>query len=218
MVFCVQSTALSDDSASIEARVSGVRKLDRCSSPAIGYEGAVILKTEGSLILRSYCKYLKSTVDRTFYPVDLLAQQKRVSGANGCRAYLWSDVEKGDLIEVDTMHDEVENLTFIFAICIQRRPGKPLPKGQDHKNDHRYAKESIYNEIESGHDVDEVMIGKTFVAEKYVNRITGREIILDPGGLPEKYRERLRASRDRIDAESAKRGSDLIAKPLAPKK
>lgn len=146
------------------------------------------------------------TVTRKFVPVDLLREGKVLRHMSGMYAYRWSDVKKGDTVELQVLKDDGDGLTYCLAVSIRRRPGAKLPEGQNPKEDQGYDANRVYNAIENGEDVSEEELLKVWPV--WVNKETGE--VIHTGGLRGgEYREQLLANRKRIADEKAK--TDLKA-------
>lgn len=148
-------------------------------------------------------------------PIDLLADGKIVEGIEGCSAYLWSDMKEGDSVRLDVLHDDGDGKNYCFAVCISRRPGAKLPQGQKPKEDGRYEKDSLLNDVVNGEDVSDDDIARLyppyFASTDPRKPVTGPKELLDPGGLWGEYKEKLDATR----AKKAKEKKDEPrAKPV----
>jgi hypothetical protein len=152
-----------------------------------------------SLVLR-YRQAKSDTVDKTreLFAVDLLVNGKVDPNADGCFAYRWTDVKKGDTARLFMLFDDGEQKWYCYRICIERRPGGKLPESQKPKEDGRYVRESLLNEIDNGEDVSEEAIIKVFPPR--FERPGGQ--LLNPGGLPLEYRTKLTAIRDKKEADT----------------
>ncbi|MEO2089139.1 MAG: hypothetical protein ABGY75_06535, partial [Gemmataceae bacterium] len=135
-----------------------------------------------------------------YVPTDLLRDGKVVPGVFGCYAYRWQDVKKGDTVTLRVLKDDGDQQTYCLMICINRRPGGPLPESQNPKEDHRYAGARIFNAIENGEDVSEQDIFEAFPPIAKKNSY-------EPGGLVGghyHWRQKLDANRKRIAEEKEK--------------
>lgn len=152
---------------------------------------------------------------RVFYPLDLMVKGEVTEGGFDCEAYRWQDVQKGDTISVSAVVDKEENLEYITGIMIRLRPkGKIPPSQKPSKRGVPYHVEAnVKNDIENGLDVDEEEIKKAFPFKRdpeFPN------LAVLPDSLPEKYRKKLEANRERIAKE--KKDKELKAKSADPKK
>ncbi len=209
-VLAVGSLAAQPEPAKQATKTENVRKWTRYNHPAGGLTGVVdaISETEMTVVSED-----TGTPKRyTLAPIDLLSQGKRLKDINGGQTYLWSDVKKGDSVHVSKAFDDGEQKLYCIAICVTRRPGAKLPESQDAKNDRRYARDSLLNDIENGLDVSEADIAKEF--KPLFDPFTGE--MLKSGGFPGEYRNKLNVTRDKLDAEKAKKEKELKATP--PKK
>jgi hypothetical protein len=82
-----------------------------------------------------------------------------------------------------------------------------LPVSQLPKEDGRYRKDAMCNDIDNGEDVTEEEITKAFPPRFE----TPSGLLLNPGGLPVEYRTKLSAIRDKKEAE--KKQKDPKATP-----
>lgn len=118
------------------------------------------------------------------YPIDLLADGKIVDGIWACYACRRSDIQKGDTVSLEVVNDFGDDRDHCVRVFIGRRPGAKLPECQKPKEDTRYARDSMFNDIDNGEDVSDDAILKLFPATPFNPR--AREAA-DPNGLPEVY-------------------------------
>jgi hypothetical protein len=129
----------------------------------------------------------------------------------------WQDVKKGDTIHVWVVRDEQDavNTPYVYEICIRRRPGDKLPESWKPKEDkNRWLKDSLLNDIDNEIDRTDEDIQKLF--PPHIDRSTGRMIL--PGGVPNEYKVKLTALREKLEAEKEKKDKDLKAAPPDKKK
>ncbi len=144
----------------------------------------------------------------TFEPVDVLATGGLKKFTSGKDAYLWSDLKKDDTVQLGIVGDEGDNKWYCVDISIERRPGAKLPKSQEPEEDSRYAKHTIYNDLDNGLDVRDEEISTAFTRAVHPSGWVVRE-----GGLPADYQKKL----DAIRAKKAKeKDADPKAKPPLP--
>jgi hypothetical protein len=149
---------------------------------------------------------LEKAKSHTFEAVDVLANGGLREGTYGDNAYLWSDIKKGDTVELGVVKDDGDGTWYCVDVGIRRRPGAKLPESQNPKSDERrFRRDTIYNDIDNGLDVDEDDIAVAFPGK--VNPWTGQ--VLKERGLPADYLKKLEANREKI----AKEKKELEAKP-----
>lgn len=126
--------------------------------------------------------------------------------------YRWQDVKKGDTIHVWVVKDKEDGVftPYVYEICIRRRPGDKLPESWKPKEDKaRWQKDSLLNDIDNGEDRTDEDIQKLF--PPHIDRTTGQIVL--PGGVPNEYKVKLTALREKLEAEKAKKEKALKAAP-----
>jgi hypothetical protein len=148
-------------------------------------------------------------IERTIVPIDVLRSGDFLPSVNGKFAYRWSDVKKGDTVELEVKKDRVDGIVYCLQICIHRRPMAVLPESQLPKDDRYFAARKVYNDIDNGLDVSEDELKIAFPPEFDIDRKTGEKKPVQPGVVYKEYMKKL-------DAIRAKKGKDL--KATAPDK
>jgi hypothetical protein len=184
---------------------------------SVSYEGVVTAIDENTLTLdgNGGVKWIKGTYK--LHALDLHKAGEVQDWASGPCSYRWQDVKKGDTINVSVMKDQADGVftPYVYEICIARRPGGELPKSQKPKEDTSWRYRSFLNDIDNGEDKTDEEITKMF--PPHINGRTG--MIDDPGGLPNEYKVKLTALREKLAAEKAKKqDKDLKAGPPAEDK
>lgn len=142
------------------------------------------------------------------YPVRRLAEGKLLDNVSAAKSYLWQDVKKGDYVSAASVVDDDDQKLYCLAICISRRPGDVLPKGQITKGDEgRYGRESLLNDIDNHKDVDDAEVKKCFPHVERRDPKSGTVDVYDLGGLPRDYQAKLDAIR------AKQKDKDLKAPP-----
>ncbi len=189
--------------AKIEERKQGDWNVDvKTWIAPLGFQdhsrGEILAVEEGSVQIR--CGILKGEGNlqiHRIYPINLLADGKIVDKVTSSHTYRWSDIQKGDYVSLQTLRDDGEGRHYCFGVCIARRPGAKLPESQKPKDDRRYPRDRLLNDIANGEDVSDDDIAKVYpmiVIEK-----TKR--VVEPGGLPTEWQIKLDAIREKKEKE-----------------
>lgn len=182
---------------------------------SVTYSG-VVEKLEGRQVtLTCYHDNDVKPKSRTFEAVKVLADGKIAENTDGGWAYLWSDMQEGDAVELEVARDTEEDKQYVLAVLIRRRVGGRIPASQRPKGDEqRLGQCNVLNDIDNGLDVDDLEIAKWFPKRET------KRVIPDvppepppppiPGGLNAEYKKKLDAIR------AKKKEQELKATP--PKK
>jgi len=190
---------------------AGVRELTQTMSGMVRYTGIVgSIDADSMVVVEATDR--GQVKEHTFAPIDLLRKGEYIRNKYswGWYTYRWQDVKAGDTVTVEAMWDRDEKVWYCMQICIDLRPKDKLPKGQEPDKDDYFAIRSLYNEIENGIDVSDEEIKKLLPPYVKVDKKTGEKKVLDPGGLPRRWQEKLDAIREKAKKEKDK---DLKATP-----
>lgn len=176
--------------------------------------GVVEKIDEGSMTVRRTGSWTGDEASYQYFALDLHKEGKYLETASGPEAYFWSDLKKGDTIQVKIVKDAKADKEYAISFCIQRRAGAKLPLSQKPKEDGRFATASMTNDILNGEDVSEELIRKLFPPEFKFDARTGTRQLRNPGGLPAEYRRKLDDLRGKLQDEKEK---DLKAIPSEKK-
>lgn len=171
-----------------------VKEIDSRGPSGGTYEG-IVGKIDADGVIVVEIKPSGETIEHHLVPVDKLRKGELLDGVWGMCAYRWKDMKPGDTVQLRGLEDKADGVLYCLEICIRRRPKEKLPESQLPKDDHRYAADRIFNDVDNGMDVPDEELLKVFPPKPKKEDEFGRVTPAFPGGLWGEYKEKLDAIR-----------------------